>query len=606
MLVNLFRDAALRRIAGSRPRNPTARKPSWDSLEKRELLLTLVLPSSDGSTLTASYTITNVGFYPGNTAYGGDFLGTLDGTTALATYSVDLTGSVPFAGTYNAVVTTDGTTFANPVSNAGAIAWLMTNLAQKAGSADAQGALQAAIWHEEYGTTGFQLDGADNSNAPGDNDPTLITDYRDDLSELGTNTASVSSVDWISPTYQDGAGPVDGLVAVQVGQAEPLALPDTSVPYFSYTYVDPKSGETNYESASGGNFMGTLNGTTHLSATYCVTINSGISIPGSFNATVTSYGAVYGDIVPNAGAIAWLVTNLGPTATTGDQEDALQAAIWYEEYPPVNGTPNFQLDGVNNSNPEGNDATLIADYHNDLSALGTHTAPVGSVDWISPIEANEQANQDQGLVALPLVIAQTKTTVSLSVTPAAFGRTVTFSAAVTNTTGTGGTPTGSVQFQIDSANYGKPVRLSAGGTAAINDATLGVGSHKIDAVYIPTGNFTTSTSLNGPNDTQKITPDVTAVFVSSSANPTTKNKAVSLSVTVANESPQSTAIPLGTVVLTIDGKAKPAITLSSGKAVLKGLKLAAGTHTVTVLYTPMSPNFATSHGQLTGGEIVKE
>ncbi len=74
----------------------------------------------------------------------------------------------------------------------------------------------------------------------------------------------------------------------------------------------------------------------------------------------------------------------------------------------------------------------------------------------------------------------------------------------------GGTPTGSVQFQIDGANYGKPVplsTLSASGTAAINDATLGVGSHKIDAVYIPTGNFTTITS---PIYSQTITPDVTA------------------------------------------------------------------------------------------------
>ncbi len=264
-------------------------------------------------------------------------------------------------------MTFSGSTSATTVPNAGAIAWLMTNLALKAGSADAQGALQAAIWHEESATTGFQLDGADNNNDPGYNDPTLIADYQADLKMLGTNTASDSSVNWISPTYQDGAGPVAGLVAVQVGQVEPLALPDTTVPDFSYTYVDPVSGETNYESYSGGNFLGTLNSTTHLSATYCVTINNGISIPGSFNATVTNYGAVYGDIVPNAGAIAWLVTNLGPTATTADQQNALQAAIWYEEYPPANGKPDFQLDGVNGSNPEGNDATLIADYNTDLS-----------------------------------------------------------------------------------------------------------------------------------------------------------------------------------------------------------------------------------------------
>ncbi len=109
MLLSLFRDVAFPRTAGSRQRIPTARKPSWDSLEKRELLSTLVLPTSVGSTLTASYTIPNVGFFSGQTAYGGDFLGTLDNTKALATYSVDISGSVPFAGTYDAAVTTDGT-----------------------------------------------------------------------------------------------------------------------------------------------------------------------------------------------------------------------------------------------------------------------------------------------------------------------------------------------------------------------------------------------------------------------------------------------------------------------------------------------------------------
>src|SRR5205085_4104396 len=49
------------------------------------------------------------------------------------------------------------------------------------------------------------------------------------------------------------------------------------------------------------------------------------------NATVTADGTTYGSAVPNAGAISWLVTNIGPTATTPEQQDALQAAIWRTE-----------------------------------------------------------------------------------------------------------------------------------------------------------------------------------------------------------------------------------------------------------------------------------
>ena len=76
-------------------------------------------------------------------------------------------------------------------------------------------------------------------------------------------------------------------------------------------------------------------------------------------------------------------------------------------------------------------------------------------------------------MALPTTDA-TKTTVTSSVNPSAVGQSVTFTATVTDTNPQGqGTPTGSVQFQIDGRNYGSPVTLS-GGTARISDASLTV------------------------------------------------------------------------------------------------------------------------------------
>lgn len=111
----------------------------------------------------------------------------------------------------------------------------------------------------------------------------------------------------------------------------------------------------------------------------------------------------------------------------------------------------------------------------------------------------------------------------------------------------------------------------------------------------------TSTS---PSLKQTITAAATEVVVSSSANPTKRTKAVSFTVTVLNASPFSTAVPLGTVVVQIDGVAKGSLVLSNGKAVLKGMKLAAGTHTVTVLYKPANGNFKAGTGQLSGGEKI--
>src|SRR5688572_25764164 len=97
----------------------------------------------------------------------------------------------------------------------------------------------------------------------------------------------------------------------------------------------------------------------------------------------------------------------------------------------------------------------------------------------------------------------TVTTVSSSSNPSTFGGSVTFNAIVTRTSGSG-TPTGSVQFTIDGASFGAPVALGAPSSATFATATsasistLTVGSHAVDAVYLPTGNFTASSdALDG-------------------------------------------------------------------------------------------------------------
>jgi uncharacterized delta-60 repeat protein len=61
-----------------------------------------------------------------------------------------------------------------------------------------------------------------------------------------------------------------------------------------------------------------------------------------------------------------------------------------------------------------------------------------------------------------------------------YGQAVTFIATVS--AAGAGTPTGAVQFLVDSAEFGGPVTLS-GGTAGIVVTTLGAGTHQIDAIY---------------------------------------------------------------------------------------------------------------------------
>jgi streptogramin lyase len=85
----------------------------------------------------------------------------------------------------------------------------------------------------------------------------------------------------------------------------------------------------------------------------------------------------------------------------------------------------------------------------------------------------------------------TNTTVTASANPSVVNQSVTFTAVVTPQAGSG-TPTGTVQFQIDGVNSGNPVPLS-GGQATISTAALTVGAHTITAFYCGDPSFIAST-----------------------------------------------------------------------------------------------------------------
>lgn len=378
-----------------------------------------------------------------------------------------------------------------------------------------------------------------------------------------------------------------------------LNLPTSAIPNFSATLIVPgAAGENTFPGVplSGGNFLGTYNtttSTTTLASSYglnpLIPIAVGIQY---YSATETNNGTVYGTSVPNAGAVAWLLVNIGPTATTQLDQDALQAAIWRTEL-----ANNFQLDGVDNSSTlTPVNAAIGSTYLADLAALDSNTAPLGDVLWITPeSSSNLSFAQPEGLVALPTFSMGTDTAVATSANSAAYGQPVTFGAVVTNTNSKGPTPTGAAQFQVNGVNVGNPVPLNASGTANYTETTVGAGSYRVGAVYEPTGDFGLSASANNPP--LVIRPAVTAVVIQSSANPARKGQPINLLVTVENVDAGTLAIPVGTAVFKINGRNRPAVNLFNGHAVRKGLRLGVGTHTITVYYTPSSANFLPSTGK---------
>ena len=92
-------------------------------------------------------------------------------------------------------------------------------------------------------------------------------------------------------------------------------------------------------------------------------------------------------------------------------------------------------------------------------------------------------------VACQAVAAATATTVISSLNPSAVGQPVTFTATVS---GTGGTPTGTVNFLDGGAAIGNATL--AGGVATLTTSVLTQGSHSITATYAGAGIFTASTS----------------------------------------------------------------------------------------------------------------
>jgi hypothetical protein len=75
------------------------------------------------------------------------------------------------------------------------------------------------------------------------------------------------------------------------------------------------------------------------------------------------------------------------------------------------------------------------------------------------------------------------TTVTASADPSILNQPVTFTATVAAPAGATDAPTGTVQFQVDSVNFGGPVPLNNAGQASFTTPSLAAGPHTITALY---------------------------------------------------------------------------------------------------------------------------
>ena len=231
------------------------------------------------------------------------------------------------------------------------------------------------------------------------------------------------------------------------------------------------------------------------------------SITAADTLTSTITGTQSGIIV-NAGATAKLLVAGYPspitagttnsfTVTATDAFDNLTAGY--------TGTVHFtSSDGA---------ATLPADYTfttGNNKDNGTHAfnailnAP-GTQSITATDAGTASINGTQSAITVNAATLTTTTVVASSSNPSTYGGSVTFSAKIAPASGTS-VPTGTVQFAIDSVNFGSPVTVSASGCTPTPDAcatssattTLATGTRTVTATYTATGAFTgSSATLSG-------------------------------------------------------------------------------------------------------------
>lgn len=159
---------------------------------------------------------------------------------------------------------------------------------------------------------------------------------------------------------------------------------------------------------------------------------------------------------------------------------------------------------------------------------------------------------------------------------------VTFTATVAPGLGSG-TPSGSVQFKVDGADFGAPVALSAGQATSAPISTLDVAFHTVQAVYLGDANYSGSTSPSTQFRVRNpLLPTTTTEVVAPSSSVFGQPVTLSASVTKS-----SGADPLtGSVTFTEGGTTIGTAGLdNAGNAEITVSDLAVGNHSIVATYS---------------------
>jgi hypothetical protein len=161
---------------------------------------------------------------------------------------------------------------------------------------------------------------------------------------------------------------------------------------------------------------------------------------------------------------------------------------------------------------------------------------------LTPAPTNASNDAVDGIVTVNgATKAPTSTALSAAPNPSTYGQSVTLTAVVT---GSGGTPTGTVNFMDGSQLLGPATLVN--GTASLSTANLSAGSQSLTAVYGGDSNFAGSTSTALSQTVNKA--PTTTVASNASATFASASQPVTLSATVTGN---GAGVSEGTVTFTV-------------------------------------------------------
>ncbi len=256
--------------------------------------------------------------------------------------------------------------------------------------------------------------------------------------------------------------------------------------------------------------------------------------------------------------------------------------------------------------------TTTADPGVGTATCTTTTLPVGTDTITATYSGDSNHSGSTGTLTGGQVVNQwtTNTAVGSSLNPSVYGQAVNFTA---NVTSSGGTPTGTVQFNVDGIAFGSPVTLTSGSATSTSTSTLAVGTHSVTATYSgATGYAGSGGSLSGGEVVNSATA---ALTVASSLNPSAFNQSVTFTATIngqyglvkgRNGRAKPEAVT-GTVSWSSNtGCGTTAVTSGNpGTATCTTSSLAVGTDTITATYSGDS-NHSGSTATLSGGQVVDQ